>query len=548
MPEPNVASVSRILRRRGGKRIRSALVLCVVFAAAASLLAGGPADSGEDRLTVGLLSEPPTLNPLVVVSGETMDIVWQLYLKLLDEQPDYLNFRPRLAERYEFSEDSLSITFFLRDDVYWTDGEPVTAHDVRFTWELQVDTTVAWPSSSIKQHVSGVEVVDRLTAVFHFARRYPNQLMDANDGVILPKHLLEGVPRGELRTHAIGRNPVGNGPFKLGRWEPGQYMELVRNPGYFEKGKPYVERVIFKFVPDMVTLVTQLKKGEIDLLESIPPDDLPGLTAANPRLKIYTYPSRDYHYIAWNVGNELFSSPEVRRALTMAIDREEIIKTLYGGRAVQCKSPIHASLWAYDETIEAIPYDPTASRGALEDMGWRDTDGDGVLDKNGKPFEFELVTNHSAQLRVDIATMVEAYLKKIGVRANIRTLEFGTVVDKLLSSEFESCVFGWGTATKPDITNHWHSSAVPRSGLNISCYRNPEVDDLIDRAKVELDRNEARSLWSKVQRIIYEEQPFTFIAIPYEVNALDGRFCNVQPNAISFFYNLRDWRSGPACE
>ena len=161
---------------------------------------------------------------------------------------------------------------------------------------------------------------------------------------------------------------------------------------------------------------------------------------------------------------------------------------------------------------------------------------------------FELITNQSSQLRVDIATMTEAYLRKIGVRANIRTLEFRAVIDKLLSAEFGACVFGWGTGTKADISNQWRSSSVPPNGYNISSYLNPTVDDLMDRAKMELDRGRAFELWSQVQRIIYDDQPFTFLLTPYEVNALDKRFCNVEPNAISFFYNLRYWRVGDVCD
>jgi len=520
------------------------LVACVLVAA----FARSSQRSSGSTLTVGLLSEPATLNPVVATSNETKDIVWRLFLKLLDEKPDYLTFEPRLARAWEFSEDSLAVTFYLRDDVRWTDGTPVTAEDVRFTWQLQTDTLVAWRSRSLKQHITNAEVVDRNTVTFHFDQRYPYQLMDANDGVILPKHLLEKVPRDQLRDHPFGRNPVGNGPYKLGRWEPEQFIELVRNPDYYEAGKPAVGRVIYEFVPDMVTLMTRLKKGEIDLLESIPNDQVSGLAKSYPRLRIYSYPSREYWFVSWNSRDDLFNTAGVRRALTMAIDRREIIETLWGGRAGECKSPIHEGLWAFDGSIEPIPFDPDRARRELESLGWSDGGSDGVLEKDGRRFEFEMITNNSSQQRVDVATMVEAYLGKIGVKVNIHTMEFRAVVDRLFSFEYGSCVLGWGTATKPDITSHWHSSAIPPNGYNISSYDNPEVDDLIERARVELDRERARELWARVQRTVYEDQPFTFLLIPHEVTALDGRFCNVKPNAISFFYNLRDWRVAPDCD
>lgn len=524
-------------------RVAKAGLLCLV----PLLLAGTTAAGGASTLTVGLLSEPATLNPLVSTSAQTKDIFECIYIKLLEEREDFLSFGPRLADRWEYAADSLSITFYLRDDVRWADGTRVTAEDVRFTWEVEVDTLVAWPSAGIKAAIRDVEVVDPFTVSFHFTRRYPSQLMDANDGVILPRHILGEAPRGELRTHAFGRSPLGCGPYKMARWESGRFIELARNEDYYEAGKPHIDRVIFKFVPDMVTLTTQLKKGEIDVLESIPTDLADGLTENYPHLRLYTYPSRQYVWIAWNVRNELFADPEIRRALTLAIDRNEIIQTLFGGMAAECKSPIHSNLWAFDESIEPLPFDPQRSRAALEQHGWRDENGDGILDKGGKSFEFEMMTNASNQLRVDIATMVEAYLRRVGVKVDVRTLDFGAVVEALLSGGYESCVFGWRTATKPDISNEWHGSFVPRKGMNVSWYQNPEVDALIDKAKVTLDQNEAKKLWSEVQRIIYYDQPFTFVAVPYEVNAVDKKFCNIKPNAISFFYNLRDWRTGDAC-
>jgi peptide/nickel transport system substrate-binding protein len=525
-------------------------VVAVAACICALLVSVFPAETvaGQTTLTVGLLSEPPSLNPLAATSNETKDIVWQIFLKLLDEKPDYLNFAPRLARSWTFSEDSLSIQFHLRDDVRWSDGTPVTAEDVKFTWELHTDTLVAWRSRSLKKSISNVEVIDPHTVEFQFDHRYPYQLMDANDGVILPRHLLVDIPREQLRQHAFGRNPVGNGPYKLARWEPEQYIELVKNPDYYEPGKPHIDRIVFKFVPDIVTLTTQLKKGEIDLLESFPSDQLKVLTRRYPGIKVYTYSSREYWFVSWNSKRSLFAEADVRRALTMAIDREEIISTLWGGNASVCTSPIYNNLWAFDSSIEPIPYDPAGSRDKLAALGWRDSDGDGVLDKDGIPFEFELITNNSSQQRMDVATMVEAYLGAVGVRARIRAMEFRAVVERLFSFEYDSCVLGWGTPTKPDITSHWHSAAMPPDGYNISGYHNPEVDRLIDQAKVELDRERAKHLWSQVQRIIYRDQPFTFLLIPDEVTALDGRFCGVEPNAISFFYNLRDWRVGADCD
>lgn len=525
------------------------VVLCLVALTVLGCGSGSDkAPSTSTTLTVGLLSEPTTLNPLAVTSTEIRDIVERVFIKLLEEQGDFLSFEPRLARSWTFSDDGMSITFDLRDDVRWDDGQPVTAHDVRFTWELQTDTTVAWAGHHGKEYIRDVEVVDDHTAVFHFTERYPHMLGDANSGVILPRHLLADVPRAELRTHEFGRNPVGNGPYRLVRWEPGQYIELGASDTYYE-GVPAVDRVVFKFVPDMVALITQLKKGEIDMLESVPADLQETLRAEYPQVEFYRYPSRRSDFVSWNVTRPLFDDRAVRRALTMAIDCNEIIEMVWRGNAQQSTGPVPPVLWSHDDAITPLPFDPARARAALEEMGWRDRDGDGVIERDGNAFEFEIITNHGNQLRADICTMVQSYLGKAGIKVNIRTLEFGTVVDKLRKADYDAVMLELMVNTKGDLTDQWHSSAtVDAGGFNVSYYKNPEVDRLIEEARVCLDTERARALWSSVQRIIYDDQPMTFLAVPQEMNALHERFCNVHPNAISFFANLREWKVDPNCD
>jgi len=518
----------------------------ILLLAAAVVIAATAARADDTTLTVGLLSEPSTLNPLTATATETRDIIDRIYQNLLQEQGDFINFAPQLASAWEFSADSLAITFRLRDDARWSDGEPVTAEDVRFTWEVQTDTLVAWHSSEIKEQIRDVEVIDPHTVVFHYSEHYPYQLMDANDGVILPRHLLASVPRGELATHAFGRSPVGCGPYRLEKWKSGQYVELVADD-HFYGVRPVVDRLIFKFVPDMVTLMTQLKKGEIDMLESVPAEQQKSLREGYPDVEVYRNPSRRIDFVAWNTSRAPFSDARLRRALTMAIDRGEIIEVVWGGNAVECTSPIPSILWAYDPGIAPVPFDPDGARAELAALGWSDHDGDGVVDRDGTPLAFELITNSGNTQRADICTLVESFMRRVGVKVSIRTLEFKTVINKLFDGDYDACVFELKMATKVDITSNWHSSAFPRNGYNFSFYRNPEVDTLIERARVMCNPEAARPLWSRVQRLIYEDQPFTFLAVPDDVTALDRRFCNVRPNAISFMANVNEWKVGADC-
>jgi len=501
--------------------------------------------SDARTLVVGTRAEPGTLNPVAITVSEGHQIAGLIFLKLLEEQDDYLSFKPQLAESWAQSDDGLDVTFVLRADARWSDGAPVTADDVRFTWEVETDTTVAWPSASIKAKIRDVEVRDARTVVFHFRERYLYQVMDANDGVVLPRHILGSVARRDVKTAAFGRSPVGCGPYRVSEWKAGQYIALDVNPLYFGPA-PGVTRVLFKFVPDAVTLLNQFKAGEIDLLESVQVGDLAALRKSRPGVTVYTVPSRRMSFVAWNRVRPPLDDREIRRALTLAIDRPEIIRTVWGEYADECTSPIVPLLWAFDPDIEPWAVDPSAARAALAARGYEDHDGDGVLDRDGKPFHIELLVN-DAQNRIDVVTLVQAQLKHVGVDVDLRVLEYGTYVGRVMATDFDAAFVEWKVPTKVDLTGLFHTRSMRPNGFNFVSYSNPEVDRLIDDALSMPDMERARPLWNRAQRAIYADQPYTFIAVPQELTAVDGRFCNVHPNAISFFVNLPGWGIAPDC-
>jgi len=521
-------------------------VACVTAFCSAAVAAGSrPPAMDATTLVVGTRVEPKTLNPIALTASESQQIAALMFQKLLEEGDDFVSFKPQLARSWSFSPDSLDVTFVLRDDARWSDGEPVTAADVRFTWQVQTDTTVAWPSASIKSHIRDVEAKDAHTVVFHFDRHYLYPLMDANDGVILPAHLLSSIPRLELKAAPFGRAPVGNGPYLLTRWEAGQFIELARNSMYAGPA-PRIERVVIKFVPDAVTLVAQLEAGEIDLLESVQAADLAGIRAKRGDVKILEAPSRRMTFVAWNEKRALFAKSALRIAMTMGIDRRSIIESVWGGHATECTSPIVPLQWAFDPGIKPVPYDAGAARRALESLGYGDTDRDGVLDRDGKPLEFELLVN-DAQNRVDIATLIQAQLKKAGVKVNVRVMEYGAYIDRILAMDYDAAVVEWKVQTKVDLTQLFHSSARRPEGYNFTGYSNPEVDHLIEQALAQRDMTRAKKIWSETQRAIYRDQPYTFIAVPQELTAIDDRFCNVTPSPISIFAHIADWRIKPDC-
>jgi len=537
----------------GKKRVRAhspwprGVAAFAIACAVAVSAHGDPADPALDAktLVVGTRVDPKTLNPLAISASEGHQVAGLIFLKLLQEQDDFMSFKPQLARTWTVSPNGLDVTFVLRDDARWSDGVPVTAEDVRFTWELQVDTTVAWPGASIKSKIRDVEVKDAHTVVFHFREAYLYQVMDANDGVILPKHLLGAIPRRDLKASPFGRAPVGNGPYRLARWESGQYLELVANETYFGR-KPRVERVVFKFVPDAVTLVLQLRAGEIDLLESVQTGDLASIRAARPDIVVHTVPSRRLSFIAWNLTRAPFADREVRRALTAAIDRAELVRAVWGEYARECTSPIVPLLWAYDPGIPPIRFDPEAARASLATLGFKDHDGDGILDRDGHPFEFELLVN-DAQNRIDVVTIVQAQLKQAGIKVNLRVMEYGAYIERVLATDYDAAFVEWKSVTKVDLTGLFHTRSFRPKGYNFFSYSNPEVDRLIDEALTKVDKADAKAIWDRVQRIVYDDQPCTFLAVPQELTAVDDRFCNVKPSAISFFVRLYEWGVSPDC-
>jgi peptide/nickel transport system substrate-binding protein len=243
-------------------------------------------------------------------------------------------------------------------------------------------------------------------------------------------------------------------------------------------------------------------------------------------------------FIAWNGARAPFADREVRRALTMAIDRAGIIESVWGGYARECTSPMMPLLWAFEPGIAPLPFDPAAARAALAARGLRDRDG--------APLEFELLVN-DVQSRVDIATLVQAHLKAAGVKVNLRVMEYGAYIDRILAGDYDAAVVEWRASTRADLTQLFHTRSLRPAGFNFAAYSNPAADRLIDEALSCADAATAKPLWSSAQRLIYEDQPFTFLAVARELTAVDDRFCNVTPNAISFFANLAAWGIAPDC-
>jgi peptide/nickel transport system substrate-binding protein len=351
--------------------------------------------------------------------GFTNDVLDQLFLQLLREQPDYAlhppTFAPELAESHELSTDRKVLTFRLRGDAVWSDGHPVTAEDVRFSWLAQRSDEVAWAYSDSKDTIADVEIVDPRTVRFHFSEVYPFQVVDANDGKILPSHLWSRLPFAEWRRNAdwFRDHMAVTGPFRLGAWRPGQEVLLERNERFYDAERPRLDRVRFRVVPDQPAQVEQLIAGSLDFLPAVPPQSAARL-AATPEVELLVFPGRQYDYVCWNTLRPPFDNPGVRRALTLAIDRQALVDTLWKGYARVAAGPILTGVWARKRDLAPWPYDPGEARRLLAASGFRDGDGDGIVERDGKPFRFEIDTNSSNRVRSEALVLIQEHLRRVG--------------------------------------------------------------------------------------------------------------------------------------
>ncbi len=461
-----------------------------------------------------LESDCKTLNWVLYTTQYEDFILRLIYDPLFDYDKDG-NYIPVLAAKLPaVSSDHRRITVTLRTDIHWQDGTPITAEDVKFTLDKIRDPKIpAINKQAFFQKLDRLEVVDDHTVVFVWKEPFAPSLFAISQLWPIPEHVYG---KGDFLTNPANRNPVGSGPFMLDEWRTGQFISLKRYDGYYGK-KAYLDRFIFKVVEDDAVALNMLKTGDLDEMrvtqiqwekQCVGPD-------FDARFNKYHYYIPQYNYIVWNCRSLLFSDPRVRRAMTMLLDRESINAKLYSGFARAVSGPFYVNSWAYDKTVKPWPFDPTQARALLDAAGWKDSDGDGIRDRDGHKFEFELNIVHGSNIAAQLAQLFQEECGKAGVRVNIRQVEGATFFDRIDKGEFDASVLGWTLDIDPDVYDTFHSSMTPPNGLNHGSYKNASVDSLLEAGRVEFDQDKRAAIYHRVHRIIHEDQPYTFInAVP----------------------------------
>ena len=477
----------------------------------------------------------------------SQELTTHLFLRLVEEQPDFEEHpptvAPMLAESWEWEGGQSALVFRLRKEARWSDGEPLTARDVRFTWLAQTHPDVGWVDSHIKDSIDDVEIVDDHTVRFHFNSVNPHLLLDANEGGILPEHVFGQLPFEEWRQNApwFEENLVVSGPFLLETWAPQREIVLSRNPNYYDPRYPYLDRVVIRIIPDRASQLTQLLAGQLDVMESLGSSDIEQVQDAG-RFNLPSYWSRNYFFVGYRADNPLFATPELRRALTLAIDRESIVEAVYGKWGKVGVGPILTTVWAFNRDLEPLPYDPEEARRLLAAEGFAPGE-DGVLVRgDGQRFSFELVSNIGNQQRSDAMVLIQEQLRRVGIEVEQRLIEFNSMGVKLTNGDFEAMMLGLAMPTDLDLEYAYHS----QGGSNFFGYSNPELDEVIDQMAAVTTYEELGERVGQAQAILHRDQPMTFLWEAQRVHAFDRRVRGAEPNLLRTYWHLWRWWIDPA--
>jgi peptide/nickel transport system substrate-binding protein len=522
---------------------RSFLLARRLLVATAVLALGCGADSGPDRgstprwlspdaaarvaeadryggtLVVAGRNDIQSMNALVSNDFESAQHqIYVLFVTLVRSDGSY-EPRPYLARSWEFDADTSEVVFHLRDDLRWHDGTPVTAGDVVFTFERIKDPEVGFVNPSYFDYWQAAEAVDDSTVRFYL-RPHANLLYGWTRTAIMPEHIIGYVEPAELDAHEFGTtNPVGNGPFRFVERVAGDHWVFEANPDFPTElgGRPYLDRLVYRQIPDEFVLAAALQTGEVDLVIDGTPAMLERL-ADDTTMVVVSYHAPDYNFIAWNSKRAPFADPRVRRALTMAIDRPTVVQALRGGHGTVASGPVGPWHWAYDSTWAPLAHAPDSARALLEAAGWTDTDDDGVRDRNGVPFRFELYSTPRHEWR-SIQTMVQASLADVGVDARMELREPGALIPLVTGADrrFDAVLVGWARDVPLDDRDLWACDQVGQP-VQFTSYCNPELDVVLDSIRVTADRVRLRDLIRRYHEAISEDQPYTFL---YYVDKVD---------------------------
>lgn len=547
---------------------------------------GGDADpaagpSVGDTLVIAVPAEPANLLPGLATGSADLALLDALTTPLLESGFECsLEHGPGLARSWTWSEDGKVLTMTLRDDVSWSDGQPVTAGDLAFAAQVLSDEAVG---ASMGPRLADLEpdapkVVDDHTLEWRFTRGVGDRAakLASVDIAPLPRHALQGVAPADLRAHPLNTGrPLSSGPWALTSWTRGDSLVLEPNPAFTGPTghDARLARIVLRVLPDATARVRALERGDVDLVENVPVADLDRIAETHPELRFLRRGWRNLDWIAWNhrdpaawaaasvttppgaepdpaslAAHPLFGERDVRRALTLAVPVEKLIDELltsdatgevYGRPAVGLVSPLHCN--AHADALKRLPYDPAASRDALAAAGWTDSDGDGTRDRAGVPLRFTMLLPAGNPRRADAAAILEAAFADVGVDVDLAVLPPEAFFDRVRRHDYDAALFGWSAQLSIDPS----SVLAPGGAFNSNGYVNPALPALIRQGLDAKDLPAADAAWRELQRVVYEDQPYTFLYWQDDPVVVHTRFQDFTVDAIGAWRHLWRWSVPP---
>ncbi|THF84558.1 peptide-binding protein [Cohnella fermenti] len=512
-------------------------------------------------VTVAQESEPGNLNPLIYATTSDTNVTHMIYDSLV-EPDEELNMVGDLAKSWDISEDGLTYTFHLNEGVKWHDGEPFTAGDVAFTFTSLADPRYDGGAYSRVQPVvgaedfhagkadgvSGIKVIDDNTVSFTLASANASFLASLFIGIV-PEHILKDVSPADWAKHDSNRNPIGTGPFKFVKWETGQYIEVDANPDYFG-GAPKLDKVITRF-GDSNTMLAAFMNQEIDIVpvpadqvESVRTLDFADVKAAND-LSVY--------YVGFNLKNEFFSDLKVRQALAYGTDKELIVSSVIGEFGEVSDDLFPNAHWSHNPDVTKYPYDKDKAKQLLEEAGFTLNSG-GIYEKNGKELKFTLSVPTGKTEREKTAVLLKQQWGEIGVKIEIASMDFSTLVTKLLptgsdgkqraveANDYDAYILGFGVEADPDeYRSYFDSAFMPPNGYNFVSYSNPAIDELFDKELTQTDQTERTATFHEIGKVLSDDVPWIPIYGQKTVFAANKKIANFNPDFRGVSFNAKDW-------
>lgn len=494
-----------------------------------------------DRLISASIGDATNLIPMIAGDASSHAIAGQMYLSLLKYDRD-LNLVGQLAESWEVSEDNLSITFTLKPNLRWTDSVPLTSADCAFTLKLIQDNHTQSPYKADYIKVVSFETPDPSTFVVHYKQPYSPALSSWGSLAILPKHIFA---QEDIMNTSLSRQPKATvGPYVLADWQPQQSILLRANSDYYD-GPVWITERLTRIIPDTATQFLELSAGNLDSM-SLTPTQYKRLFPIKPFLinnyQRYQYLDFGYTYLGFNLKRKPFDDVRVREAIAYAIDRQELIDGVLLGLGEVISTPYKPATYWVNENIKPRPHSIEKARKLLISSGWKDSDGDGIFDRAGKPLSFTILTNNGNKQRADSATIIQQRLKQAGIEVKIRLVEWSAFIENFINKRnFEAVILGWSLSPEPDQYSIWHSSQTGEREFNFLSYANAKVDKALVEASRVFDKAERKKYYDIVQEEIYRDVPLVFLYAPYSSPAIHKRIHAIKPAPAGIGYNSEHW-------